>query len=156
MLKKNSKLWLIHKRKVRFGDTDAAGVMHFHQLLRWCHEAWEESLQCFGLPANKIFPCNLLNEEIPEIALPIIHCEASFQKPLQTGDKLELVLTPKRIDSSSFQVTTKFHIAKDEAAQGLIRHVAINAKTRQRCQLPENIDRWLEASSLFLNKPFPL
>ena len=33
--------WLQLHRKVRFGDTDAAGVMHFHQLLRWSHEAWE-------------------------------------------------------------------------------------------------------------------
>ena len=44
--------WLQLERRVRFGDTDAAGVMHFHQLLRWCHEAWEESLERFGLPAG--------------------------------------------------------------------------------------------------------
>ena len=40
-------------RSVRFGETDAdqgaAGVMHFQQLLRWCHEAYEESLERFGL-----------------------------------------------------------------------------------------------------------
>jgi hypothetical protein len=33
--------WLLLCRTVRFGETDAAGVMHFHQLLRWCHEAYE-------------------------------------------------------------------------------------------------------------------
>ena len=29
----NSSDWLLLCRTVRFGDTDAAGVMHFHQLL---------------------------------------------------------------------------------------------------------------------------
>jgi 1,4-dihydroxy-2-naphthoyl-CoA hydrolase len=41
--------FLLLCRSVRFGDTDAAGVMHFHQLLRWCHEAYEESLEIFGV-----------------------------------------------------------------------------------------------------------
>ena len=48
-------LQLLH-RVVRFGDTDAAGVMHFHQLLRWCHEAWEESLEAQGIAAEAVFP----------------------------------------------------------------------------------------------------
>lgn len=48
--------WLLIDRVVRFGDTDAAGVMHFHQLLRYCHEAYEGSLERFGIPACEIFP----------------------------------------------------------------------------------------------------
>jgi 1,4-dihydroxy-2-naphthoyl-CoA hydrolase len=48
--------WLQLERRVRFGDTDAAGVMHFHQLLRWCHEAWEESLERYGIAAAAVFP----------------------------------------------------------------------------------------------------
>ena len=48
--------WLLLCRTVRFGDTDAAGVMHFARLLTWCHEAYEESLERFGLSAAEIFP----------------------------------------------------------------------------------------------------
>ena len=48
--------WLQLERRVRFGDTDAAGVMHFHQLLRWCHEAWEDSLERYGIAAADVFP----------------------------------------------------------------------------------------------------
>ncbi|MGA0279943.1 MAG: thioesterase family protein, partial [Vulcanococcus sp.] len=47
----NPNSWLMLCRSVRFGETDAAGVMHFQQLLRWCHEAYEESLERFGLNA---------------------------------------------------------------------------------------------------------
>lgn len=52
----NPNSWLILCRSVRFGETDGAGVMHFQQLLRWCHEAYEESLERFGLNAAEIFP----------------------------------------------------------------------------------------------------
>ena len=53
--------WLELSRTVRFSDTDAAGVMHFQKLLDWCHQAWEESLECFGLPASycPLFGCPL-------------------------------------------------------------------------------------------------
>ena len=48
--------WPELERSVRFGDTDAAGVMHFHHLLRCCHEAYEESLERHGLSAGAGFP----------------------------------------------------------------------------------------------------
>jgi len=46
--------WLQLERTVRFGDTDAAGVIQFHQLWRWCHEAYGESLERFGMAADEI------------------------------------------------------------------------------------------------------
>jgi len=48
--------WLILQKKVRFGDCDSAGVIHFHNLLKWSHEAWEESIEIYGIPYQDIFP----------------------------------------------------------------------------------------------------
>jgi hypothetical protein len=54
---------------VHFSDTDAAGVMHFQHLLGWCHQAWEDSLEQFGIqsvrsspvdaPISPAWPCRL-------------------------------------------------------------------------------------------------
>ena len=66
---------------VRFGDTDAAGVMHFHQLLRWCHEAWEESLEAQGIAAEAVFPGCRGQERWPDVALPVVHCLRTFSDP---------------------------------------------------------------------------
>jgi len=137
--------WLQLQRTVRFGDTDAAGVMHFHQLLRWCHEAYEESLQRFGLAPAAVFPTP---QHRPEVALPIVHCRADYRRPLVVGDELAITLTPMRLDPSSFEVAYSFEIDGAEAARGLTRHLAINASNRQRCPLPEAIQRWLEAACL--------
>lgn len=154
--------WLLLCRTVRFGDTDAAGVMHFHQLLRWCHEAWEESLERYGIAAALIFPgaaaglaaahtsvaAETAPNAEPAVALPIVHCSADYRRPLRCGDPLTIRLDPHRLDPMSFEVRFRFNRAEEEVARGLLRHLAIDATSRQRCGLPEPISRWLEASGL--------
>jgi 1,4-dihydroxy-2-naphthoyl-CoA hydrolase len=154
--------WLRLQRSVRFGDTDAAGVMHFHQLLRWCHEAYEESLERFGILAADVFPrapglgaaapespaLALPTGALPTVALPIVHCSADYRRPLGCGDRLSIRLDPRRLDPGSFELTYHFEHQGEAVARGLTRHLAIEASSRQRCPLPEAIQRWLEASSL--------
>ena len=168
--------WLQLHRTVRFGDTDAAGVMHFHQLLRWCHEAYEESLERFGVSSQAIFPVpswaaaasgqdgtpaaaiadattrpeggGEANAGPPAVALPIIHCSADFRQPLICGDRLEIHLRPERLDPGSFELRYRFLRSEREVAQGLTRHLAIETASRRRCPLPPAINRWLEASGL--------
>jgi 1,4-dihydroxy-2-naphthoyl-CoA hydrolase len=141
----NPEHWLQLQRTVRFGDTDAAGVMHFAQLLHWCHEAYEESLERFGIGSAEIFP---RPEAIPDVALPIVHCSANFLKPLRCGDLLQIALEPRRLDPGCFELRYRFHCAEHPVAEGLTRHLAIETASRQRCSLPAALQRWLEASSL--------
>ncbi|MEI6030180.1 MAG: thioesterase family protein [Synechococcaceae cyanobacterium ELA739] len=149
--------WLLLHSAVRFGDTDAAGVMHFHQLLRWCHEAYEESLETFGIAPASVFPVPAADRptglEPPAAALPIVHCSADFRRPLVCGDPLEIELEPVRLDPSSFEVRYRFRRLRageepQEAALGLTRHLAIEPASRRRCALPEAIGRWLEAAAV--------
>ena len=141
----NPNSWLMLCRSVRFGETDAAGVMHFQQLLRWCHEAYEESLERFGLQAAEIFPTP---GHIPEVALPIVHCSADFRRPLVCGAALTIELKPTRLDPGCFEVRYRFSSDNQLVAEGLTRHLAIRSDGRQRCELPQGINRWLEASAL--------
>jgi len=148
------------ERTVRFGDTDAAGVIQFHQLLRWCHEAYEESLERFGIGAAEIFPRPEWSmgqtsgaQAAPDgiqtplsIALPIVHCSADFRRPLVCGDRLEITLEPRLLDQGSFEVNYMFTCAGQAAARGLTRHRAITVSTRQACALPAVISSWLAAS----------
>lgn len=136
--------WLVLQRTVRFGDTDAAGVMHFHQLLRWCHEAWEESLERFGVPASEIFPTAAA---MPARALPVVHCEADYRRPLVCGAPLTIRLEPQHLEPSSFEVIYRFNSEGREVARARLRHVAIDPAVRQRQPLPDAIERWLVASA---------
>ena len=184
--------WLLLCRTVRFGDTDGAGVMHFVRLLDWCHQAYEESLERFGIDAATLFP---RPEQRPAVALPIVHCSADFRRPLHCGDPLAIRLETRRLDPGCFEVSYRFsrtlpssspptsspptnslqtnslqtnspqtsspqtsspqtssprtrRVETEPVAHGLTRHVAIDSLSRQRCSLPEPINRWLEASGL--------
>ena len=137
--------WLLLCRTVRFGDTDAAGVVHFVRLLEWCHQAYEESLERFGLGAAEVFPTPA---QTPAVALPIVHCSADFRRPLVCGDPLSIQLEPRRLDPGCCEIHGLFCCGPDTVATGLTRHLAISSATRQRCSLPEPINRWLEASGL--------
>lgn len=137
--------WLLLCRTVRFGDTDAAGVVHFARLLEWCHQAYEESLERFGVAAAAVFPTPAAQ---PDVALPIVHCSADFRRPLVCGDPLAIALEPKRLDPGCFEVSYRFSSGGQEVVRALTRHLAIGAATRERCPLSEPINRWLEASSL--------
>ena len=142
----NAYPWLEIHRTVRFSDTDAAGVMHFQNLLGWCHQAWEDSLEQFGIPVGVIFPGGRSDQ--PSVALPIVHCHADFRAPLHVGDAVVIGLQPKRIDPSCFEVVSGFRLDAQVIASGCLRHVAIDAGSRQRCSLPEPVERWIEASTL--------
>ncbi len=131
---------------MRFGDTDAAGVVHFARLLSWCHEAYEESLERYGIAAAAIFPGQ--GTDTPAVALPIVHCSADFRRPLVCGDPLAIALEPLRIDPGCFELRYRFRSGDEPVAEGLTRHLAIDSRSRQRCNLPEPIQRWLEASAL--------
>lgn len=137
--------WLHLCRTVRFGETDAAGVVHFAHLLRWCHEAYEESLERFGIAAAAVFPTPGAS---PAVALPIVHCQADFLRPLVCGDPLAIQLSPQRLDPGVFEVHYSFRSGEAAVARALTRHLAIEAASRQRCTLPEAIQRWLEASGV--------
>ena len=70
----NPNSWLMLCRSVRFEPVRWRPA--FQQLLRWCHEAYEESLERFGLNAAEIFRPWLY----ARVRLPIVHCSADFRR----------------------------------------------------------------------------
>ena len=149
MEKRNPREWLCLKRTVRFGDTDAAGVVHFHEMFRWCHETWEESLEKYGIVLLEIFPTTKINSCQLDVALPIVHCEANYFKPLYVGDTITIELNPEKLDESSFVLRFKLVKNSEEIGSINIKHVSINPITRERCTLSEQINMWLYQSSLY-------
>ena len=146
--KRNPREWLCLKRTVRFGETDAAGVVHFLELFRWCHETWEESLEKFGIVLQEIFPSTQINTSQPDVALPVVHCEANYFQPLYVGDTINIELYPEKINESSFVLLFKFKKNGEQIGTTNIKHVSINPITREKCALSKQINLWLHESGL--------
>jgi len=138
--------WLKIKRKVRFGDCDSAGVIHFHNLLRWAHESWEESIDIYGIPYEDIFPLNNSHEN--QIIFPIVNCEANFLSPIKIGDLLSIKILPKKINNHLFQINTFFYKGEIIVAEGKIIHCSLDVNSKLKVKLPDQIERWIEASHI--------
>ena len=143
------KNWLILKRKVRFGDCDSAAVIHFHNLLRWAHESWEESIEIYGIPHQDIFPD--VNSFENQIILPIVNCEANFLSPIKIGDLLTIKVLPKKINNHLFQVNTIFFKDEINVAKGKIIHCSLHVDSKLKVKLPDQLERWIEASNINSN-----
>ena len=148
MKKRNPREWLCLKRTVRFGETDAAGVVHFHELFRWCHETWEECLESYGIVLQEIFPTTQINISQLDVALPVVHCEANYFQPLYVGDTINIELYPEKINDSSFLLRFKFKKNGEQIGTTNIKHVSINRITRKKCELSKQINLWLNESGL--------
>ncbi|MEG3939213.1 MULTISPECIES: acyl-CoA thioesterase [unclassified Microcoleus] len=128
-----------YNRTVRFQDTDAAGVVYFANVLAMCHEAYEESLAASGINLKAFFSNR-------EAALPVIHATVDFYRPMFAGDRLIIQLTPKQIAGDEFEIAYQVfsgEVAGKSAAKALTKHVCIDAVTRTRKQLYEDLIQWL-------------
>lgn len=118
-----------YQRKIYFADTDAAGVVYFANLLSICHEAYEEYLTNLTINLQDFF----INKAI---AIPIVHAEIDFLKPLFCGDLIIINLLGKLISNKVFEIN--YEINKDNLliATALTRHICINPQTRKTQELP--------------------
>jgi 1,4-dihydroxy-2-naphthoyl-CoA hydrolase len=126
-----------YHRTVRFEDTDAAGVVYFANILKICHEAYEESLEVSGINLKDFF----VN---PKIASPIVHANVDFWKPISCGDKLEVRIMAQKITHEKFEIHYEI-VSKDViVTKAMTRHVCIEVLTRQKKELPEEMNKWLQ------------
>jgi 1,4-dihydroxy-2-naphthoyl-CoA hydrolase len=129
-----------YTRTVHFQDTDAAGVVYFANVLAMCHEAYEASLAASGINLKAFF-------SNPEVAFPIIHASVDFYRPMFAGDRLMIQLTPKQVTGDEFEIAYQVflvgEVAGRSAAKALTKHVCIDAVSRTRKQLSEDLMQWM-------------
>jgi 1,4-dihydroxy-2-naphthoyl-CoA hydrolase len=128
-------------RRIYLSDTDAAGVVYFAKGLEICHQAYEESLAEQGISLKQ-----MIQER--KTALPIVHAEIDFLRPLFCGDRIQISLVASVINNSEFAIAYQiFHV--DNLEQILVkaqtRHVCVNPQIRQRVDLPIAVLEWLTA-----------
>ena len=131
----------MYSRTVYLNDTDAAGVVYFASAMQMCHEAYEQSLLRAGINLQEI----IVNKEI---AIPIIHAEIDFFRPLFCGDLLKIQLTTQQLKDSEFAIAYSIYSASNPnqiTIKAETKHVCINAQNRTRIPLPEIFLQWINA-----------
>ncbi|MER3433583.1 MAG: 1,4-dihydroxy-2-naphthoyl-CoA hydrolase [Leptolyngbya sp. ERB_1_1] len=125
-----------YSRSIRFSETDAAGVVYFANVLTFCHEAYEASLTESGIDVRSFFSGQ-------EIAVPIVHAEVDYFKPMFCGNHIMISLVPSLLRSSEFEISYQLFNSSQSIAKALTRHVCINPETRSRQDLSSALLHWL-------------
>lgn len=118
-----------YKRTIFFADTDAGGVVYFANLLSICHEAYEAFLTNLQINLLEFFSNK-------KVAIPIIHSEIDFFKPLFCGDIIIINLKIKLINNKIFENIYKIEKDNILIATALTRHICINPETRKTQEIP--------------------
>ncbi len=130
-------------RTIHFPDTDAAGVVFFARYLSIAHEGYEEALADHGLPLASIFANH-------GVIIPIAKSEASYLRPLVTGEKIVVELAPARLNDSAFAIDTtiwKTDPREKRAAAIRTEHVCIDSISRKKIPLPAGVASWVDQLS---------
>ncbi|MEA5464091.1 acyl-CoA thioesterase [Leptothoe sp. PORK10 BA2] len=140
-------------RRIRFHETDAAGVVYFANILTLCHEAYEASLAAAGIDLRAFFGGEQSGGEPGSqtdgaLAVPVVHASVDFRRPLYCGDEVAIALTPQPLDSNSFEITYRLSNAVQQTvATALTRHVCIDRLNRQRHPLSPELVRWMQSAT---------
>ncbi len=128
-----------YHRTIHFSDTDAAGVVFFARYLAIAHEAYEEALGDHGLPLAQFF-------KDTGLVIPIAKSEASYLRPLTTGERIRVEVSPVRTAEHAFKIDyTIWKIGPPEKRAAVIttEHVCINSSTRAKTALPDQLGQWV-------------
>lgn len=130
------------QRVIRFGDTDAAGVVYFAQLLSICHEAYEAAIAALGIELRSFF------SDRGSVILPIVHAEIDYQRPTYCGDRLEIELQATALGRDRFRVDYRLSHNHQPVATAQTIHLCLESQTRQRSPLPERLQDWLQITEI--------
>lgn len=128
-----------YSRRIRFSDTDAAGVVYFANYLSICHEAYEEALLESGIELNRFF-------DDEGVIIPIARASSDFLRPLACGDMTEVELSGQLIKESEFELHYRIFLPgppRKIAAEASTRHVCIDSSSRRRTPLPRLLSQWI-------------
>ncbi len=122
---------LIVQRIVKFGETDAAGVVYTGRFLDYALEAFDTWFRhVIGLTWPQQAALN--------VGTPAVSCHLEFARPLRAGDPLAIEVLIDRIGGGSFTMRT---VGRDRDGQevfvGTMTFATIDTQNRAPIRIPD-------------------
>lgn len=124
----------VYEYRVKWGDTDAAGIVYFPNFYKWMDQSTAELFRSIGFPLSRLF-----SEE--KVGTPLVetHCEHKF--PAIFDDLVRIETTIAEVGDKSFKVTHEMYIGEILIARGYEIRVWVDVsqgKIKAK-SIPENI-----------------
>ncbi|MFW5947068.1 MAG: acyl-CoA thioesterase [Gemmatimonadota bacterium] len=117
------------RRRVRFQEVDAAGVVFHARVFDYFHDAYAAFLRARGLSLEAALRDG-------SWMAPLGHAEADYLRPLRFGDELEVTVVAIRVEETEYGVEYRIDVAGETACVGRTRHVSVDPETFRRVPLP--------------------
>ena len=129
-----------HKFRVRWVDTDTAGVMHFSNYFRYFEACEEEFYRSLGMEPDLI-------RGKYGIMLPRVETACQYKAACRYNDAIEVTLKVREVGTKT--VTYDFQILNEAriAAEGFVKCIAVNLDWKV-VDLPEEFTKILRKSTL--------
>jgi acyl-CoA thioester hydrolase len=123
------------KRRVEFGDTDMAGIMHFSNFFRFMEAAETEFLRSLGISVS-------YRDEGRRFGFPRVAAACDYTRPARFEDVLDIAVTLEKIGSKS--LTYRFDFARDGDAIAVGRITSVFCEQApghglQSQEIPDNV-----------------
>ena len=131
-------------RRVEFGDTDMAGIMHFSNFFRFMEAAESDFLRALGLSVSWI-------ADGVKWGFPRVSAACDFKKPAKFQDVLTIAVTLEKLGAKSVSYRYDFSNERGEPiAVGRITAVLCRSSGPNQiesCEIPADIRAKLKAAS---------
>lgn len=115
-------LQTIMRTRVRFGETDAAGIVFYPTFFNWFDSGTHGLLRVGDAPHRD-------KRGAPQDPLPIVECGATFLAPLQFDEEIEIVSTVASMGESSLRIEHEVRtLAGKTCARGFEQRVFVEIK----------------------------
>lgn len=122
--------------RVNFYDADPAGIMFFGNIFRLAHSAYEQMISEAEFERDYFFD--------DEYAIPIIHADVDFIKPVFPGTKIKVDIGTSAVKDYSFELQYFFRNEEGEITAKLKTvHVFITKSDWSKTKIPAEFLEYL-------------
>ena len=130
-----------YKVRVRWGDTDAAGIVFYPNFYKWMDEATHEFFTAIGFPTSHLFR----NEQI---GIPLLETHCQFKSPLFFEDEISINTTIEIVKNKVFKATHIITRGEQHIAEGYeVRAWASLENGVKAVEIPEEIQQKIKIES---------
>jgi acyl-CoA thioesterase FadM len=123
----------VHPVQPAFYQADPAGVLFYGRVFELFHQAYAALVTHAGVDYASHFG-------IREYAMPIVHAEADYRRPIRHGERLDVEVRVIRVGESSVELAfTILDATGDVRATGREVHVTVDASTFQTRPIPPEL-----------------
>ena len=97
--------------KVKWGDTDAAGIVFYPNFYKWMDEATHEFFAAIGLPTSVLYA-----EQ--QVSVPLLEANCQFKSPLLFEDHVTVRSTVVELHQKVFKISHRFFKNEKIVAEG--------------------------------------